>query len=325
MATPLGTDAATAFRLAMDPDGTAPIARMMAVWNIIDRHDPRHTTTELPEDMRREGDRLVSDQPREPLRLSVEEILTEAFRLSGLHRAPDAVGWHLAGNITRTANGLGIREALAAAGDERGATAYLRTHPMFETRQHGDVLFIRHRLGDPEKGLDPVVTEVVCPGDEEPRVLGEQPSFGAAFRALLAMPRDLVATGTWARFHRGGESRTAIYDAADRWWIMADGTRMRRRDPTDPILHHYRHGHLVEAVIGFVSKSKSGRIFATVGRPVDEPGDNDAFIHVMDRKEAATVDQAHALLDSRGDLDHIFEGVQSHSGTMGFWLGCLAD
>lgn len=325
MSTPLGTDATTAYRLAMEPDSTVQISRMMAVWNIIDRHDPRHTTAKLPEGMRREGSLVVSDEAHEPLTLTVEEIVAEAFRLSELHRAPDAAGWHLAGNITRTANGLGIREALATNGNQRGMTAFLRAHPMFEIRQRGDVLFVRHRLGGPEKGFDPVATEVVCPGDDAPRVLGEQPTFGAAYRALLAMPRDLVASGTSVRFHRGEEARTAVYDAADRWWVMADGTRMRRRDPSDPVLHHYRHGHLVEALVGFVSRSKSGRIFATVGRPVDEPGDNDAFIHVMDRKEATSHAEALELLASRGDLDHVFRGIQNHNGTMGFWLTCLED
>lgn len=323
MTIPLGTDAVTAYRLTVQEDGSAPLSLMMGTWNVIDL-PLRHGPDDLPDDMRREGDRVISDTPHEPLRLTLDEIVSEAFRLSGAHRAPDADGWHNSSNINRVANALNAPVAMAASGLKGGFMSYLRSHAMIETWMRMNVVYMRPRTGAPAAVLEAIRIEATCPGDSAPRALEEQATFGAAYRALLRMPRELIAQGTLVRMHRGDDERQVIFDAGSRIWVMSDGTPMPRRDPADPVEHTYRNGHLVHAVIGFVSRSRTGRIFANVGTPVDSPGDNDAFINRLDRKEADSVDEALELLRSRTDLDHIFAGLHDH-GTMGYWLAAMKD
>jgi hypothetical protein len=324
MTIPLGTDAVTAYRLAVQEDGIVPISRMMAAWNVIDL-PRRHGPDDLPPDMRREGDRVVSDTAYEPLHLSLDDIVRETFRLAAVHRAPDSEGWQNASHTARVGNGLGVDAAMKRAGIAGGYTGYLRRHVMIEERLRGDTVFLRPTTRGLIESLAPVVTEVTCPGDLDPRVLAEQATFGAAYRALWAMPRDLVAEGTHVRFHRGDDERVARFDAMDRRWTMADGKPLPRRDASDPVIHTYRNGHLVHATIGFVSRSKTGRIFANVGTPIDSPGDHDAFVSRLDQKEAADPAEALELLRSRGDLDHVFTGVHDHDGMMGYWLVPMKD
>lgn len=324
MTIPLGTDAITAYRLTMQDDGTVPLAHMMSAWNTIDLPQ-RHGPAQLPEGMRREQDRVVSDVPHEPLRLTMEELVKESFRLSGMHRAPDADGWHNGSNIARVGDGLGVGRAMAHAGIKGNFMTYLRRHIMFEEQMRGDVVWVRPRSGGPIERLDAIETEVRLPNEDKVRMLPEQPTFGAAYRALARLQRDLVGDGTRVRFHRGEDERNATFRADGMVWVMQDGTPMKRRDPTDPVIHAYRHGDLVDAIIGYVSQSKTGRIFANVGTPIDSEGDHDAFISRLDHKEAADADEALSLLRGRADLDRLFTGVHDHNGMMGQWLSGMKD
>lgn len=329
----LPTDACTAFRLTMESDGTAPVGRMLACWNMIDTQaGVKRELADLPEMFTRQERRIVSSIAMEPLTLTTEDVINEAFRLSGLHAKPDASGWHRLSNIARVATiltrDLSIREPVEGGRRYygKGVSARLRAHPLLETtpNRYNDLL-IRPRGGDGGKGLAPVRTLVLCPGDMEARDLGVSGSFGEAYRKLLGMPKALVADGTVATFDNQDETKTAAFDAAGMRWMAETGRRLSRIDPSDPVMHTYRHGHMVESVIGFVSKSRTGRLFANVGIPHDSEGDLDAHIEVLDRKEVASVDDGMELIRSRDDVDHVFRGVQWFNGQMGFWLTCFEN
>jgi len=324
MTIPLSTSAATAFRLAVEDDGTAPIGRMMSAWNIIDRRVERHRLDDLPDGLVRQGDRVASSTPLEPLRLGMDEILSESLRLVAEHRFIEE-GWYNLSDVAPVAIGLGVKEAMAAAGEVGTFTAYVRRHPLIETRVQDDLFMLRYGTEGVTPGPSPVVTDATCPGDDEPRRLKDATTFGKAYRALLALDGMLIADGTTVRFHRDGDERTATFDAATAKWKREDGTDLRRIDPSDPVMHAYRHGHLVDAVIGFVSTTKSGRVYANVGIPYDSHGDDDAFIATVERKEARDHEDAIAMLEERDDLDHLFRGTTTGNRMMGSWLSGLND
>ena len=326
----LGTDADTAFRLATEDGRTAPLAKAMGIWNVLAaKQSDRFVLDDLPAHMRREGDRLVSDVHLEPMTLSLDQILSEGFRLSGMHRAPDGDGWHRLSNVSRVAGGLVRDPDLTSIGSPISTMAtLLREGPYTQAKRHADG-DIRVRLAPrrdetvPTPIMDAVTVTAEFP-DGSRRELDARATCGQAYRTVRDHPLGLVPAGTRVVFERGSERREATYDGG-RSWIMADGRRMPSIDPADPVRHAYRHGHLVDAIVGFVSVSHRGRIFATVGTPRHSDGDEDAFIVQLDRKEADTHEEAIALLESRGDLDHIFHGLQKHSDMMGFWLTCLSD
>ena len=318
IATPLGTDAHTAFRLVMGEDGRAPVGRMVAAWNAIDRSTAKKTNADLPPDMTRIGAIVVCDTPLDPLHLSFEQVVAEALRLSGAHRPPTADGWHQLSNVARVANLLVGGRDLRTMGAERSSfTDAIGHHPGIETRRGSRTGDLALRAVTP---VEPVTTRAHLKGEAAPRTLPDQPGFGAAFRQLLAMPTTLVGDGATVEFGRGDETRQARWSQETGVWTVPDGTRLRRSDASDPVVHAYANGHMVETIIGFVSRSHGGRVFAMVGVPRDSEGDDDALITAYDRKEAASVEEALELLDARDDLDHVLRGVQSHNGVMGFWL-----
>lgn len=326
----LGADADTAFRLVTEDGRTAPLARTMALWNVLAaRQGDRFVLDDLPAHMRRDVDQLVSDVPLEPMTLTLDQVLNEGFRLSGEHRAPDEDGWHRLSNVSRVAGGLLRDPDLTKIGSAvKTITTLLREGPFTQTRRHqdGDIrlrLAPRQVEGSDAPLLDMVSVAAVFP-DGSRRDLEAQPTFGHAYRTVRDHPMALVPAGTRVTFERGAQRREATYDGV-RSWIMEDGRRMPSIDPADPTRYAYRHGHLVDAIVGFVSISSRGRIFANVGRPRHSDGDEDAFVMQLDRKEAASHDEAIALLEGRGDLDHLFHGLHRHSGMMGFWLTCLDD
>jgi hypothetical protein len=321
---PLPADAWTAFRLATDGSGQAPLARVLAIWRVL-RADPAQPIQleDLPDGMRRLGDRVVVDEPLEPLTLGNEEILAESLRLAALHRTPDADGWMPLSNVMRVFSGLTRREGPRPSFD-KGPSRWVREHPLLEVRNVDNDMQVRIRVGGPAP--DPVVatTAVTCPGDEEPRMLAERTTLGVAYQALLGMPRDLIADGTTAVVARGEDRTTVTYDATTRTWRTPDGERLGRMDTRDPIVHEYANGLLVGCVVGFPSISPRGLVFASVGVPYDSHGDDDASVDLVDSRRAESVEEALELLRGRGDLDRIFTRPVE-AGRMGFWLSQMGD
>ena len=323
----LGTDAVTAYRLSLDPSAQdltrVPIARMLSTWNVIDPLTPKHNLEDLPDGMQREGEEIVSDQAYEPLRLSLEDGLAEVFRLSALRKSPDEDGWYNLSNLARVAKAIGLSQQLKEEPQSYTLTSYLHELPTFELRTIRDNLFVRPAYATAAESLTLVSVRAICPGDSQPRELEQQASFGAAYRALAQFPSALISHGTEVIFERGEESRRVSFDAIEHKWRHHTGELMKRCDSSDPVMHRYKHGHLVGALIGFVSQSKSGRIFANVGIPVDSPGDDDAFIHSQGRIEAQSHEEALKHLEARGDLDYIFTTARPYNHEMGFWLSTI--
>lgn len=320
----IGNDPVTAYGLARQDDGTVLISEMMRIWNTIDPQK-KYGIDDLPEHMQREDNRIVSEVDHPPIRLDIESVLQESFRLSGEFRAPDEDGWYNASNLVRVAKSIGMYSDLDGKKSGADIVSLFHNHPLIENKLVRDSLYFRPRINGPEPIPQPVKTSVLCLGEADPRQLDEQVTFGAAYRAVLAMSHDLVSDGTRLVFERGEDTRTASFHARDKAWIMADGTRMKRTDPDDPLLHHYDNGQYVGGLVGFVSFSHRGRIFANIGIPIDSPGDDDAVISIKERREFAVTDEAFTALADRKDLDRVFTCPVEHSTMMGFWLTCMKD
>jgi len=320
----LGSDPVTAYGLARQEDGTVLLAEMMGIWNTIDPLR-KHGVDDLPDHMRREEDRVVSDVDHPPIRLDEATIMEESFRLSGEFRAPDEEGWYNASNIVRVARGIGMYSDLGGRNSHADIVSVFRNHPLIESRVVRHSVHFRPRIDGPEKIPSPVRTSVLCAGGRSPRQLPDQATFGESYRAVLRMTNDLVSHGTEVVFEKDGITKTASFDADSRSWNMSDGARMKRTDPDDPLLHHYPNGRHVGGLIGFVSSTRSGRIHANVGIPVDSPGDDDAVVGVQERTECETVGDALAVLNDREDLDHVFPVPVNNSLMMGFWLASMKD
>lgn len=320
----LRDDAHVAFRLTMDSDGRAPLDKLLATWNILGCDEVKRILEDLPSDMTRVDNAVVCDTPLEPLVITFDQAIADALYLSAKHRAPDKDGWHQLSNVIRVMNIItGKRDPRTIGSDRARLVDGVRNHPLIETREKANNLQIRAR--NASQPMVPVTTTITCPGDVMARALHDQASFGLAFRALLRMDTTLAANGTVVRFKRGNEERTATWSQAHKAWIMPDGSHLRRTDHTDPVIHHYANGHMVETAIGFVSVSRGGRYFANAGIPQDSEGDNDAYVCVFDRAEAPDEAAAHALLTARSDLDYIVPGVQSFHYQMGFWLSSMTE
>jgi len=293
---------------------------MFSSWSAIDPLGPRHEPDELPEDMHREGEYVISSEIYDPICLSDEDSLSEIFRLSSLRKTPDKDGWHNHSVIVRTAKAIGFTRQLESRDPPQNFTAYLRNNPMIEMRDTRSILFVRPIRGKEPEAFIPVIMTAICPGDSEPRQLYSKPSFGAGYRTIAQLWTGLIAHNTQITLKRGNEERRIFYSAQEGRWRHHTGELMKRQDPSDPVLHRYKHGHTVGTLIGFVSQSKSGRFFANVGIPIDSPGDDDAFIQARGRVEAETYEEALAILEQRDDLDHLFSQTQIYNNQMGFWL-----
>ena len=328
MNTPLSTDAITAYRLAMQEDRTVPLGTMMSIWNMTDP-GRKHGIEDLPRGMVQRGDQVACIVHHDPLRLSEDEIIEEAFRLSSLHRRPERDGWHNMSNLSRVASRIGARRAFQDANGRSTFSQAMQQHLMFETRKKGDVLQIRPRVGGPVPVLEPVTTILTRPGDADGTQLPDQPDFGSAFRALLSLDTTLAAAGTIVQFKRGGDDVqdivTACFDGRFRQWMTTPDDSLRRTHPSDPVRHSYPHGNLVDGHIGYVTKSRSGRIFANVGRPIDSEGDDDAFVSEIEHQEFDHERNALRALHARTDLDRVFTGTHGYRPTMGLWLSELKD
>lgn len=322
---PLGTDPATAYRLAMQDNRTVTLSAMMSVWNAIDP-EVHHGLEDLPEDMRHEKGIVTSKEQHDPLRLTQDEIIKESFRLSALRKSPDSEGWHCFTNITRVASRLGAERVFGRKDEGAGFSRMLREHLMFETRMDGHTLEVRPRIDEAMSvpALEPVTTFIKCPGDPVERRLADQPDFGSAFRSLLAIDTTLAAPGTRVIFHRGDEAIVATFERK-RTWVTNSDERLKRTHPSDPVRFSYRYGNLVGAHIGYVTVSKRGRIFANVGRPIDSPGDDDAFVHGIEQQEFESKAEAFEALRERGDLDRIFTATNDYTSVSGLYLSQMKD
>lgn len=325
---PLGSDPLTAYRLVMDPDGTAAVGEVIATWSVL-TDGPRRNLADLPEGMTREGDRLTIDVTPEPIVLTTDEVIAEAFRLSAMHAAPGEKGWHLHSNVVRAGKLLGKHTTmLSSVGDPTTFASFVRNAPTVEGLvDRRDVLFVRPRPvamdivdGKPNR----VVAKTLCAFDAAPRDFGEFDTFTEARQAVLRCPTGLVTHRTTIEMTRGDECLKVFFDAPGRRWRIVDGGFMKAIHPGEKPRFPYRNGHLVGGLVGYVTINRRGLIHATVGTPYDSDGDEDASVALVNRREAADVSEALDMLRQRGDVDHIFTEPVS-VGSMGVWLTCLTD
>lgn len=328
--TPLGTDALTAFRLVMDDDGTAPVSSTLAAWSLLTAGSgARRTLAELPEEFQRREDRLVSDRRHEPIRLTPDEILVEAFRLSALRTPASDAGWHLHSNVVRAGNLLSTHtELVSLEGQPTGFASFVKNSRHVEGLiDRRDVLYVRPRQGPiaTVAGEIPMVrTTVLCPGEAESRPLHEHATFGEARRALLREPTALVSPRTRIVMSRGDEALIALFDSVRRVWTSEDGMRLGRIHPGEQPAKPYVNGHLVGAMVGYVTVNRRGLVHANAGIAIDSPGDEDAIITEHTRREAPDVATALSYLRERDDIDHVFTKPIVPS-PIGFWLTTFSD
>ena len=322
---PLGTDAVTAYRLAMDDEGIVSLGKMMSIWNAIETGKP-HGIEDLPGNMRREDGLIISDQKYDPLRLSPEEIILEAFRITNLRHKPNKDGWHNLANIIRAGSRIDANNVFGPKGHETSFSNTLRNHVMFEIRNKHDVMQIRPQTGSPIIEMEPVKTTILLASSQK-QTLADQPDFGSAYRALLALDTTLADAGIMVQFKRGEgdiqEIVVARFDGKSRKWVNVLGECLKRIHPSDPVRHSYLHGYLVNGHIGYVTTSKTGKIFANVGRPIDDR--DDAFVQELERKEFDSAQAAIDALNERGDLDHVFTKTIKYGRSMGVWLSEMGD
>ena len=320
---PLGADPYTAYRLAL-VDGEVLVNNIMSAWNAIDTSFPKKSVDMLPEEFSRDGNKIISEKVFTPIELTLDEILYESMRLTELRYNADEHGYYDISKIVRIAHGIGAKRLLKKTPGIAKFTEVIRENIMLESRMRGDTFMIRRRLGPQEPRLDPVQTEVTCPGDESPRPMKEKASFGEAFRTILNMPRDLLADTTFVRFFRDNEERTAIFKADRMAWETPQGSDLGWRDPSDPIMFSYKNGQYVYNHIGFVSVSHTGKVFANIGLPIDDCGE-DAFIRVIEKLRVDSKEEAFGKLAARTDVEHVFQKVQTYDDMMGFWLSTMGE
>lgn len=325
---PLGDDAVTAYRLVMDEDGTASFGSFMSAWGALRNH-PRPTPSDLPPIMTRVQDRLTVEGSFEPIVLTTDEVLAEAFRLSTLHAAPNDTGWHLHSNVVRAGKPLSNHTTMISGeGNPTTFPSFLRNHPFIETmRDRRDVLFVRPKpvaLDIVDGKANIVVANAFCIMEHEPRKFGEFQSFGDARRTILRCPTGLVSHLTTIEMERAGEVLSVYYDAFSRRWRLHGGEFMKAIHPGEKPQHAYRNGHLVGGMVGYVTTNRNGRIHANAGRVVDSEGDEDALVSLVNRREAVDIAEAFRHLDERTDLDHVFTQPIT-VGSMGVWLSGLGD
>lgn len=313
----LGTDANTAYRIAMDDDGNVMLSHMMSVWNTINRQSKRHGPEDLPASMRREECNVVSEEKMTPLRLCPDEIISESFRLLAMHKNPDEQGWFNMSDVARTAYGIGFAASIGKPIKNAKFSEFMRKHPDYETYIKSDQMYVRHR---PKIKIDPVTVEITCPDRLGPREVSTHPSFGAAFKSIHAIPKAIITNGTIVKFIRNNDERVAIYNANDRLWVMNDGSFMKHIDPTDPVLHKYKNGHLVGETIGFVSKTDDGRFFGNIATAHHSEGDNDAKIHNQARREFDSFQAGLLELQAMPHLAHVFDEVIEDKTLLDLWL-----
>lgn len=327
MRTPLDNSPQTAYRLNMDADNTAKISRMLSTWTLLSGE--KRQLSDLPSTMRREGDLLVSDEKLEPIHLDEDETILEAFRISNTHRPPNADGWHRLSNVARVAGALRRTSETPVIGKRekhyKKSGDLVRSHPAVETQSVHNDFYVRLNPAGPMKSLPPVTSFVAWHDEPISVQLPVAATMGEAYRQIHEMTNLLVPKGTKVTFSRGDEFRSAIYDNCSRYWIMDDGTVMKRIAPSDPVLHSYTNGHLVGGLVGFVSISKSGRTYVNIGKPIHSEGDDDAYINVTQLQEFDTFEDALRALKAAEDLDQVFTGKHSFVPMMGFWLSSLKD
>ena len=330
--TPIEGTVENAFRLVMNEEGTAPVGLFMAAWSLMDfRPDRQRTMTDLPEGYNRRDDVIVTEAELEPIVLTPDEVIMEAFRLERPREQPGGAGWNMHSNIVRAGKLLATHTPLLSSkGDPTTFAAYVRDSVhVEESSDDRSTLFVRlapNGAGRLIEGRIPVVRlTVTCPGDEKPRDLGSFAGFGQAGQHLLRISTVLTADGTRALLDREGDvMRTAVFDAVVGIWRTPDGSPFRRIDPNDVPMHDYANGHLVGGLIGYVTEDRRGRFHACVGEPHDSHGDDDASIGLVGRRQADSVEDALAMLRERGDLDHVFTRPTTIN-MMGAWLTTLKD
>lgn len=318
----LGTDANTAYRIAMDDDGNVMVTHMMSTWNVINRQPKRHGPEDLPATMRREGCYVISDETMTPMRLRTDDIISESFRLVALHTSPDEKGWFNMTDIARTAYGIGFAYAVGKPKKNANFSTFLQKHPSYETYTKDNQMYVR---GRPTVKVIPVNVKITCPDGKEAREGGLHAGFGAAFKSILAIPQNIISHRTVIEFTGGDDRRVAIYDATTKLWIMSDGSPMKTIDPTDPVLYSYKNGRFVNETIGFVAKSQRGRIFGNIGIPRDSEGDDDASIQIEAKREFDSFEAALLELKAMTHLAHVFEELVEYEPMMGFWLSSFKE
>jgi hypothetical protein len=327
MTIPLNNDALTAFRLSMNEQGNVLLTHMMSVWNIIDHEGRQHHAEDLPENMTRVRDLVEIDVPQEPLRLTFDEILTETFRLSGSHRAPDESGWHKLSNIGRVAKRLGVDRAIREAGLGKSFTQAIRNHPGLETLDRDDV---KVRVRNPDEEVQLVRMEVICLGDKTPRAnfsrKSEFASFTEAYKSIFRIEQTFVSTGTKITLENKVRKEELTYSAEHKGWLHADGSRMKRRDPNETPEHKYRFGELVDLEIGYLTERKNGDFQAVIAVPIYSNGDNDAFLNIIHRETFPSKEEGLNYLHGFKDLERIFETEQKAGvAPIWRWLSELPD
>lgn len=330
---PLGHDAVTAFRLVMDEDGTAAMSLLMASWGLLQSglEAGKRTVGDLPPSIRREVDRAVHDGPLEPIVLTQDEVVMEAFRYAAMRKAPDEDGWHLHSEVVRAGNVLGYHTVFVGDdGVERRFNNHAQHSPHIEVRRdRNDTMSVRLAPNGATRlveGVIPTVeVTVTCPGDAGPRKAGGFKGFGFARQHVLRQDTTMIADGTRVVLSRAGDDdRVAIFDAASGTWRSPDGTSFRRIDAADGRIHQYPNGEYVGGLIGYTTFDRKGRHHACIGEPFNSSGDDDAMVRMVGRREASSHEEALAFLAERDDLDRVFtQAITINS--MGVWLRPLKD
>lgn len=329
---PLGDDAVTAFRLVMDEDGSAAVSRLMATWNLLSfGKGEKATIDHLPPEIDRILDRAVHRGPIEPIVLTQDEVLIEAFRYAAIRKAPDHEGWQLHSEVVRAGNALCHHTVfIGDDGIERRFNNHTQNCRHVETKvNRNDTMYVR-LVPEGSKtvvnGVIPIVALTVrCPGEAEPRKIAEFRTFGQARQHVLRQDATMVAGGTCIRLSLEGEQdRFAHFDATTRTWRTPDGDAFRRIDPQEPAIHQYPNGRYVGGLIGYVTHDRRDRHHACVGHPIDSEGDEDAIVGLVERRQATSREEALRFLEDREDLDRIFTKPITID-SMGVWLRTLTD
>lgn len=327
MNTPLGSDALTAYRLAMNEDGKVLISHMMSVWNIIDYDGRQHHADDLPETMTREGELVIAAEKHEPIRLTFNEIMSETFRLSGKHRAPEDGVWHNLSNVGRVAKRLGVDRAIAEEGLGKTFTQAITRHPNLKTLMAGDNFLVK--IKGPEDNLDHVTMQVLCPGDESPRTDKNMKKFGSfsdAYKSIMRISSMFLSNGTKIILTRNDRKVELTYSRKNDGWYHDNETRLRYRDLEETPEHNYKYGELVGAQLGLLRETKTGSIVASVVMPINSEGDNDAYLGIIQTQILPDEKEAMDFLHDIPDIERIFTTIQKyHDRPVWKWLSELPE
>jgi hypothetical protein len=222
---PLRDDPLTAYRLVMDDDGTADVGEVIAAWSVL-TDGPRRNLGDLPPIMTRDGARLAIEGRHEPIVLTTDEVVAEAFRLSAMRTAPGEKGWHLHSNVVRAGKLLAKHTPMtSSAGDPTTFASFVRNSPNVEGLvDRRDVLFVRPKpiaMDLVEGRPNRVVAKTLCAFDDAPRDFGEFDTFTEARQAILRCPTALVTHRTAIAMTRGDERLDVFFDASAKRWRIA--------------------------------------------------------------------------------------------------------